>query len=165
MHQVGAGLTENLIKKEHAVQENVAGRPMEILLIEDSLTVGTRTMGALRSGSFPHRCTWLTDGERALEFLHQRGIYAQAPRPDLVLLDLGLPKIDGMQVLSELKATDSLRAIPVVIMTANTDPLERIKAEQLEVVSYLEKPIDFEKFVTLVMQLKRYWKPDVLLPT
>jgi chemotaxis family two-component system response regulator Rcp1 len=147
------------------VQENVAGRPMEILLIEDSLTVGTRTIGALRSGSFPHRCTWLTDGERALEFLNQRGIYAQAPRPDLVLLDLGLPKIDGMQVLSEMKASDKLRTIPVVIMTGNTDPQERQKAEQLAVASYLEKPIDFEQFIALVMQLKRFWKPDVLLPT
>lgn len=146
------------------MQENVAGRPMEILLIEDSLTVGTRTIGALRSGSFPHRCTWLTDGERALEFLNQRGIYAQAPRPDLVLLDLGLPKIDGMQVLSEMKASDKLRTIPVVIMTGNTDPQERQKAEQLAVASYLEKPIDFEEFIALVIRLKRYWKPDVLLP-
>jgi CheY-like chemotaxis protein len=146
------------------MQENVAGRPMEILLIEDSLTVGTRTMGALRSGSFPHRCTWLTDGERALEFLHQQGIYALAPRPDLILLDLGLPKVDGMQVLTEIKASEKLRAIPVVIMTANTDPEERHKAEQLAVASYLEKPIDFDKFVALVMKLKRFWKPEVLLP-
>lgn len=146
------------------MQENVAGRPMEILLIEDSLTVGTQTMGALRSGAFPHRCTWLRDGEQALEFLHQRGIYAQAPRPDLVLLDLGLPKIDGMQVLTEIKAMEKLRAIPVVIMTANTDPLERQKAESLAVASYLEKPVNFGEFVALVLKLKRFWKPDVLLP-
>ncbi|MDB5388180.1 MAG: response regulator receiver [Planctomycetaceae bacterium] len=146
------------------MKENVAGRPMEILLIEDSLTVGTRTMGALRSGSFPHRCTWLTDGERALEFLHQRGIYSLAPRPDLVLLDLGLPKIDGMQVLTEMKASETLRTIPVVIMTASTDPQERQKAEQLAVASYLEKPIDFDEFIALVLRLKRFWKSDVLLP-
>lgn len=144
--------------------ENVAGRPMEILLVEDSLTVGTRTMGALRSGSFPHRCTWLTDGEQALTFLNQTGIYAQAPRPDLVLLDLGLPKVDGMQVLTELKASEKLRTIPVVIMTSNTDPQERERAEELSVASYLEKPIDFNSFVDLVLRLKRFWKPEVLLP-
>jgi len=147
------------------MQENVAGRPMEILLVEDSLTVGTRTMGALRSGSFPHRCTWLTDGEQALEFLNQRGIYAKAPRPDLILLDLGLPKVDGLQVLTELHDSDKLRTIPVVVMTASTDPAERQKAEDLNVASYLEKPIDFNQFVELVIQLKRYWKPEVLMPT
>ena len=87
-----------------------------------------------------------------------------APRPDLILLDLGLPKIDGMQVLTEVKADEHLRAIPVVIMTANTDPAERHKAEQLAVASYLEKPIDFAEFIALVIKLKRFWKADVLLP-
>ena len=144
--------------------KNAVGRPMEILLVEDSLTSGTFTIGALSQGQFQHRCTWLRDGEQALEFLHQRGMYARAPQPDLILLDLGLPNIDGLQVLSEVKSSDRLKLIPVVIMTASTDPIERERAEQLNVASYVTKPVNLEKFLVLVKELKAYWQSDLLLP-
>lgn len=146
------------------MMQNAVGRPMEILLVEDSLTAGTFTIGALKQGQFLHRCTWLRDGEQALEFLHQRGMYARAPRPDLILLDLGLPKIDGLQVLSEIKSDDRLKLIPVVIMTASTNPEERQKAEELHVTSYVVKPVDLDKFLILVKELKSYWQSDLLLP-
>lgn len=146
------------------MMQNAVGRPMEILLVEDSLTAGTFTIGALRQGQFQHRCTWLRDGEQALEFLHQRGMYARAPQPDLILLDLGLPKIDGLHVLAEVKSIERLKSIPVVIMTASTDPEERHKAEELQVASYVVKPVDLEKFLVLVRELKNYWQSDLLLP-
>ena len=149
---------------ELAMKQDVVGRPMEILLVEDSLTAGAFTIGALRQGQFQHRCTWLRDGEQALEFLHQRGMYARAPQPDLILLDLGLPKIDGLQVLTELKSSERLKLIPVVIMTGSTDPQERERAEQLQVASYVVKPVNLEKFLALVQELKAYWQSDLMLP-
>ena len=151
-------------RKELAMMKNAVGRPMEILLVEDSLTSGTFTIGALRQGQFQHRCTWLRDGEQALEFLHQRGMYARAPQPDMILLDLGLPKVDGLKVLSEVKSIERLKSIPVVIMTGSTDPLERERAERLQVASYVVKPVDLEKFLVLVKELKAYWQSDLLLP-
>jgi chemotaxis family two-component system response regulator Rcp1 len=151
-------------REELAMMKNAVGRPMEILLVEDSLTSGTFTIGALRQGQFQHRCTWLRDGEQALEFLYQRGMFARAPQPDLILLDLGLPKIDGLQVLSEVKSIERLKSIPVVIMTASTDPAERERAEQLHVASYVAKPVNLEKFLALVKELKVYWQSDLLLP-
>lgn len=146
------------------MMQNAVGRPMEILLVEDSLTAGTFTIGALRQGNFQHRCTWLRDGEQALEFLHQRGMYGKAPQPDLILLDLGLPKIDGLHVLAEVKSIDRLKSIPVVIMTGSTDPEERRRAEELGIASYVVKPVDLEKFLSLVKELKAYWQSDLLLP-
>jgi DNA-binding response OmpR family regulator len=146
------------------MMQNAVGRPMEILLVEDSLTAGTFTIGALRQGNFQHRCTWLRDGEQALEFLHQRGMYVRAPQPDLILLDLGLPKVEGLEVLSEVKSIERLKSIPVVIMTASTSVEERQRAEELGVASYVVKPVDLEKFLTLVKELKNYWQSDLLLP-
>jgi chemotaxis family two-component system response regulator Rcp1 len=144
--------------------EQTVGRPMEILMIEDSLTFARITMGALRNGNFAHRLTWLTDGEEALEFLHRRLKYVQAPRPDLILLDLGLPKIDGRDVLANIKSDDELRRIPVVIMTASTSENDRIESERLDVDAYLTKPVDLGKFLALVKELKSYWHEDMILP-
>ena len=101
------------------------GRPMEILMVEDSLTAARLTMGALTKGQIQHRMTWLKSGEDALEFLRKEGRYARAPRPDLILLDLGLPGISGKDVLAATKADVSLQEIPVVILTASTAPEDR----------------------------------------
>lgn len=143
---------------------NTVGRPMEILLVEDSLTSARLTMGALRQGNVPHRLTWLSDGDEALEFLHRRGKYRQAPRPDLVLLDLGLPGTDGREVLTELRATDDLRDMPVVVLTASTDEEDITQTERLQVESYLTKPVDLEKFQSLVRDLSRFWRADMVVP-
>ena len=147
------------------MSHDTVGRPMEILLVEDSLVFARVTMGALRKGNVQHRLTWLTDGQEALEFLHRENKYSHAPRPDLILLDLGLPVIDGRQVLTEIRADATLSRIPVVIMTASTDAVDVAKSEELHVESYLTKPVDLNKFLHLVQELSEYWHADMILPT
>lgn len=146
------------------MNNNSIGRPMEILLVEDSLSDGRLTMEALKDGAIQHRLTWLWDGEEALDFLYQRGPFRQAPRPDLVLLDLGLPRIDGREVLKDLKAQEDLQDIPVVVLTASQDHEDQIRSEMLEVDGYLNKPVDLDKFLNLVKELKTFWHADLILP-
>lgn len=105
------------------------------------------------------------DGEDALEYLHQRGKFAHAPRPDLILLDLGLPKKDGREVLAEIKADEELKQIPVVVMTASTNAEDIQRSEELQVESYITKPVDLKKFLDIVQKLARYWHDDMILPT
>ena len=147
------------------MDDNTVGRPMEILLVEDSLTSARVTMGALRNGGIQHRMTWLTDGEEALEFLFRDGKFVRAPRPDLILLDLGLPGKDGRDVLAEIKADDDLQGIPVVVLTASTAEEDIETSERLQVESYLTKPVDLDKFLALVQNLERFWHADMILPT
>lgn len=141
------------------------GRPMEILLVEDSLVSARLTMGALKQGNVQHRVTWLTDGQEALEFVHQNGRFARAPRPDLILLDLGLPGRDGREVLAEVKADPKLSRIPVVVLTASTAVEDVDAAKKLNVEGYMTKPVDMDQFLNLVRQLKSFWHAEVILPT
>ncbi len=147
------------------MQRETVGRPMEILLVEDSLPAARMTIGGLKQGRFEHRLTWLRDGEEATRFLCREGRFARAPRPDLILLDLRLPGKDGRQVLTEIKADEQLAAIPVVIMSASTDQQDLLVTEDLCVEAYLIKPIDLAKFLDLVTDLKRFWKADMIVPT
>ncbi|MEX0718319.1 MAG: response regulator [Planctomycetaceae bacterium] len=139
-------------------------RPMEILMVEDSLTAARVTIGALKCGRFEHRLTWLKDGTTALDFLFRRGRYRRAPRPDLVLLDLGLPGIDGLEVLAHIRSDAELRALPVVVMTASTASEDVLECERLGVESYLTKPVDLVKFLGLVQELRSYWSDDMIVP-
>jgi two-component system response regulator len=141
------------------------GRPMEILLVEDSVPHAKLAMGALKKAQFEHRLTWLRDGQEASDFLNQTGVFSRAPRPDLILLDLGLPEKDGRQVLTETRADESLRSIPVVIMTASTDETDKRESQKLDVEGYLVKPVDHNKFLKLVRRLKHLWKEDMILPS
>lgn len=139
---------------------------MEILLVEDSLMDARLTIGALRQGGgFRHRLTLVRDGEEALDFLYRRGRFSQAPRPDLILLDLMLPKKDGLEVLSDVKADENLKSIPVVIMTASEAEDDRVRCSTLNVDGYVVKPVNFEKFLELVRKLKKFWLDDVILPS
>ncbi len=147
------------------MKRDTIGRPMEILLVEDSLTSARLTMGALKSGEVQHRLTWLTDGEEALEFLYKKGKFAQAPRPDLILLDLGLPKKDGREVLTDIKSNDDLKQIPVVVLTGSTAQEDILNSERLEVESYMTKPVDLDKFLQLVKDLSVFWHADMIVPT
>lgn len=140
------------------------GRPMEILFVEDSLVSARLTMGFLKKGNIQHRLTWLTDGEEALSFLYRKGKYARAPRPDLILLDLGLPKKDGREVLVEIKANEDLKQIPVVVLTGSTSAEDMSNSEKLHVEAYLTKPVDLDKFLWLVKELKDFWMAGVILP-
>ena len=146
------------------MRHDTIGRPMEILMVEDSLMFARITMAALKDGGVKHRMTWLTDGHDALEFLHRRGRFRRAPRPDLLLLDLGLPKIDGREVLMEVKSDDGLRTIPVVVMTGSEDVEDRRLGERLQVEGYVTKPVCFDKFLVLVNELREHWQEDMVLP-
>jgi CheY-like chemotaxis protein len=138
---------------------------MEILLVEDNLADACATIVALKEGKIPHRLTLIRDGMEAMEFLRQEGKFARVPRPDLILLDLQLPYKDGREVLKEVKADYDLKNIALVVMTASHDDQDRLQSELLHVDSYVTKPVDLEKFLSLVKQLrKQYWLRDVILP-
>jgi CheY-like chemotaxis protein len=137
---------------------------MEILLVEDSLVFARITIEALKRGEVRHRLTLVVDGEEALDFLHRRQRFARAPRPDLVLLDLGLPKKDGREVLAEIKADENLREIPVVVVTSSDDESDMERSRLLGVDGYMTKPVDLEQFLALVRQLRHAWHSDIALP-
>jgi len=137
---------------------------MEILLVEDSLLDARFAIEALRRGDLKHRLTLVRDGAEALEFLRQEGRFAQAPRPDLILLDVELPKKSGREVLAEVKADEKLCTIPVVIMTSHSSPQEAFGDEPLDVESYMTKPVDLDQFLSVVKELKRFWLSEVILP-
>ena len=147
------------------MSNHVVGRPMEVLLVEDGLLDARVTIEALRGAEIQHRLTLVRDGQEAIEFLHQQGRFARAPRPDLILLDLMLPKKNGMEVLAEVRGNHELKEIPVVVLTASDAEDDKAGCEELEVDSYITKPVNLEKFLTVVKQLKRFWLDDVILPS
>ncbi len=144
--------------------QEAIGRPMEILLVEDSLVAAKFAIGALNRSGIKHRLTWMTDGEDARQFLFQEQRFALAPRPDLVLLDLNLPRRNGKEILEQLRVTDHLRNIAVVIMTGEMGQEGIHEFDDLDVQGFLVKPVDLEGFVALVEQLKEYWKSEMILP-
>ena len=145
--------------------QSAIGRPMEILLVEDGLVDARLTIGALQQSGFRHRLTLVRDGEEALEFIFQRGKFAQVPRPDLILLDLMLPKKSGLEVLNDVKSHEGLKGIPVVVMTASEAEDDRLQCDSMNVDGYIVKPVNFEKFMELVRKLKKFWLDDVILPS
>ena len=140
------------------------GRPMEILLVEDGLLDARMTIAALKRGGIQHRLTLVMDGEEAMEFLRRQGPFGRAPRPDLILLDLLLPKKDGLAVLAEVRGDEELKDIPVVVLTSSHDEEDRLQSESLGVEGYITKPVDLEKFLSVVRELKAHWHADLILP-
>jgi two-component system, chemotaxis family, response regulator Rcp1 len=140
------------------------GRPMEILMVEDDLEDAGLTIEALRAGEVPCRISLVRDGEEALEFLFRQGKFRRAPQPDMILLDLQLPKIDGREVLQKVKVDEKLQRIPVVVLTSSHAHREILQSENLHVESYLTKPFDLSEFNTVVKSLRKYMLSDVLLP-
>lgn len=147
------------------VSRHMIGRPMEILLVEDGLVDAKLTIAALRKSGLQHRLTLVRDGQEALEFLQHVGKFARAPRPDLVLLDLLLPKKNGFEVLEEIRLVEDLRDIPVVILTAASDEQFPARAEQYAVEHFIRKPVNFDKFLDAVKKLRSYWHRDLILPS
>jgi len=137
------------------------GRPMEILLVEDSLTFARLAIHALRKGQVQHRLTWLTDGADAWQFLQRSGPYVNAPRPDLLLLDLNLPGMDGIELLERIRNEPSLATLPVVVMTGEGDAFT---TRGLTVEAFLTKPLDFDKFIGIIQQLSHLWQADMIVP-
>jgi CheY-like chemotaxis protein len=137
---------------------------MEILLVEDDLEDAGLTIDALRQGRVRCRISLVRDGAEALEFLHHVGKFARTPRPDLILLDLHLPKVSGREVLAEVRADSRLERIPVVVLTASETHEEILKGENLRVENYLVKPVDLEHFIGVVKSLRRFLLADVIVP-
>jgi two-component system response regulator len=131
----------------------------EILLAEDNPTDAELTMRALRRNGVCSEIMWVQDGEEALQFMQRSGRYSDrtSSDPRLVLLDLKMPKVDGLEVLARLKADPKLRAIPVVIMTSSDQESDLRKSYELNANSYIVKPVDFAKFTDQVSRLGQYW--------
>jgi CheY-like chemotaxis protein len=142
----------------------VRGKPIEILLVEDSPDDATLTMEALRDGKVTNRISWVEDGVEAMDFLRRKGANSTAPRPDLILLDLNLPKKNGHEVLKEIKEDPDLLHIPVVIMTMSDDERDILKAYNLRANCYVTKPVDIEQFIGVVKSIEDFWLTVVKLP-
>ena len=140
------------------------GSPIEILLVEDNPGDVRLTREALKEGKVRNHLSVAEDGAKAIEFLFRRGSYADAPRPDLILLDLNLPKKDGRQVLAEIKADASLRSIPVVVLTTSQADEDVVNAYDLHVNCYITKPIDLSQFLNVVKAIEDFWLTIVKLP-
>ncbi|MHB8899097.1 MAG: response regulator [Thermoguttaceae bacterium] len=146
------------------MNREIVGRPMEILLVEDDLLQARLAIEALKRGGIQHRMTLVRDGQEAMGFLRRQGIFARAPVPDLVLLDLRLPRIDGLDVLESIKGDASLNRIPVVIMTSSQEEEDRLRCQMLNVEAFMTKPVRLPEFLSLVRELRRFWQEDVILP-
>jgi len=138
---------------------------MEILLIEDNPQDARTTIQALRHEGIRCRVTLVCDGEEAMAFLRREGVFARAPRPDVILLDLDLPKKDGRQVLLEVRSDVKLDAIPVVVLTGSLVHQAVLKAEQYRVDGFLPKPVSLDQFIEVVKSLRRSWLSDLILPS
>ena len=146
------------------MSSQIVGRPMEILLVEDSLMDARVTIEALRGGNLQHRLTLVRDGDEAIQFLRQEGRFVRAPRPDLILLDLMLPKRSGLDVLAETSNDFELKQIPVVVLTASDNEEDKAQCNFYDVNTYIHKPVNLTKFLTVIKELKRCWREDVIVP-
>ena len=139
-------------------------RPIEILLVEDSPSDTQLTIEALKEGKVVNNLTQVEDGVEAMAFLRRQGRHAQAPHPDLILLDLNLPRKDGREVLEELKADPALKTIPVVVLTTSCAEQDVLQSYQLHANCYITKPVDFQQFIDVVRSIERFWLSVVTLP-
>jgi chemotaxis family two-component system response regulator Rcp1 len=139
-------------------------KPIEILLVEDNKADARLTMEALKDGKIQNNITVLEDGVEAMAYLRCEGKYSGAVRPDLIVLDLNLPKKDGREVLAEVKADPSLKTIPVVIMTVSKAEEDILKSYSLHANCYVTKPVDFTQFVKVVRTIEDFWLTIVKLP-
>ena len=132
---------------------------VEILLVEDDESDAELTLRALRKNNLANNVVWVKDGAEALDFLFQTGAYAERRNemPRLVLLDLKLPKVDGIEVLKRIKSDPRTRTIPVVMVTSSAEEKDLIESYNVGVNSYLVKPVDFKQFIDVVSQAGLYW--------
>jgi CheY-like chemotaxis protein len=133
------------------------GRPVHILLVEDSPSDVAMTVAALREGHIANDMHVAGDGEEALDYLFRRGEFRDAQRPDLILLDLNLPKKDGREVLAEVKADDNLKVIPVVVLTTSATESDVLRMYKLHANSYITKPVGFEQFLAAIQHIEEFW--------
>ena len=140
-------------------------KPVEMLLVEDNPGDARLAIEALKDAKVHNNLSWVQDGVEAIAFLRREGAYADAPRPDVILLDLNLPKKDGREVLADVKADEDLRRIPVVILTVSGAEEDIVKTYNLHANCYIRKPIDLDQFIKVVKAIKDFWLSIVILPT
>lgn len=141
------------------------GRPIEILMVDDNRGDIDLAIEALHESKVTNKLHGVETGMEALAFLRQAAGYSEAPRPDLILLDLNLPEMDGREVLAEIKADPKLQAIPVVILTTSAAEQDILRAYQFKANAYITKPVDLEQFIAIVRQIENFWFTIVQLPS
>jgi len=139
-------------------------RPAEILLIEDSPSDAALTKEALDAGKIANNLTHVEDGIEAVECLKQRGKYKNSPRPDLIMLDLNLPRKDGREVLAEIKNDPELKLIPIIVLTTSRSDKDILQSYQLNANCYITKPVDFQQFIDVIKSIENFWLTVVTLP-
>ena len=137
---------------------------VEILLVEDNPGDVRLVMEAFKEGKYHHHLSVVTDGEEAIAFLHQRGCFSDAPRPKLVLLDINLPKKNGLEVLKEIKRDETLRCIPVIVLTASQASHDISHAYMSHANCFITKPMDLEAFIEVIHHIEDFWLSIVELP-
>jgi two-component system, chemotaxis family, response regulator Rcp1 len=140
------------------------GDMIDILLVEDNEGDARLTREAMRDSKINNVLHHVGDGVEAMAFLHREGVHADAPRPDLILLDLNLPRKDGREVLAEIKTDPDLRRIPVVVLTVSSDEADVLKAYNLHANCYITKPLDLGQFMKIVRSIEDFWLTIVKLP-
>lgn len=141
------------------------GRTIEILLVEDNPGDARLAWEAIREARVCNNLRWVSDGVEALAYLRREGKFAEVQRPDLILLDLNLPRKDGREVLAEIKNDESLRRIPVVVLTTSQAEEDILKAYHLNANCYISKPVDLERFIKVVSAIENFWLTIVKLPS
>lgn len=138
--------------------------PIHILLVEDNEGDIILTMEALKEGKVSNKISIARDGEQAIEFLNKQGVYNQVERPDLILLDINLPRIDGKEVLIYIKNNQQLKAIPVVMLTTSTSENDILESYENYANCFISKPMDLDKFFEMVKKIENFWISIVQLP-
>ena len=139
-------------------------KPVHILLVEDSPSDVALTVEALKQGKVANRLSVVEDGVEAMEFLRQQNKYAKASTPDLIMLDLNLPRKDGREVLAEIKNDPRLKVIPVIVLTTSRSDRDILRSYQLNCNCYITKPVDFSQFIDVIKSIESFWLTVVALP-
>jgi chemotaxis family two-component system response regulator Rcp1 len=139
-------------------------KPIEILLVEDSPSDAALTIEALKEGKIANRLTHVEDGVEAMDFLRRRGKYEDAARPDLIMLDLNLPRKDGRDVLAEIKTDPDLKIIPIIVLTTSRADEDILRSYELNANCYITKPVDFDHFIGVIKSIENFWLTVVTLP-
>lgn len=140
------------------------GKPIEILMVEDSPGDVRLAREALKDGKVGNRLNVVSDGEEALEYLRNRGKFAGVPRPDLILLDLNLPRKDGREVLAEIKSDPELASIPVVVLTTSKAEEDVARSYELHANCFITKPVELESFIKVIRSIQDFWLVIARLP-
>ena len=150
--------------QSEAAGTSASGTPIEVLLVEDDPGDVLMTQEAFEEHKVRNRLTVVSDGTEALAYLRRDEPFTDAVRPDLILLDLNLPRRDGREVLAEIKNDESLRQIPVVVLTTSQADEDIVRSYQLHANAYVTKPVDFERFIAVIRQIDEFFVSVVKLP-